>query len=797
MRVPFYEKATYPRFPVSTTVQSHQMEIIDFLKWVINRDKLEISNYFDKMRQDPFFLVAATGLGKTVGVPIHMLIRQIQQTGRHPNPEPRVWVVEPRIPIAVGQAAFMISLWKDYTSQKGKKNMPPLFGCISSTSGNTNPEAPVKFVTTGIFELMAKDGQLNPNRDRVVIDEAHVTVEQNPGVELGIALARKAGVTIDYMSATVDTANLSESLGVANIINADKQRFTVWKHNLLCPAGDILPDLIAKTLIEADLSSEYFPRDDGFRQAAEVRAAVTESGRSHGMLVVVNSFAGDYSDTQRLAQIIRKAHPGLTVLQLASEVIRDPRRMREYESKLKRIEQDKRNYVILATSVVEMGITFPTLDYVVTMDSGYEQETVGNNTFPVIAPLGVNSLLQRIGRVGRKRPGIAYIANEISADYAELDDEELNSRQSLAYEPIKFPLADSPLTPLAYYACKQGWQDIDAKIADLNLPSKLHANPDRMEYLHEQIANLEKLGLTYNHQLTPLGESMEKWIGQTDLAYAVTLQKCFEEGASLSDVIFWIVATALSETPIVTLRAKYDYFIDRDGSHDELPHSLDVWSHSIQHEDVSAFVLFAEAASTFPQTLWRTTKIAKAIEESEAQTFESWCILAGIDSRKLLQTGKAVRETWRLFSKVNGKSTQYRVMFGDPGATDIGTIPWQTLRNTFPASNSRAQLYELPGNVSVQLKASDIPGKYKWKEHDHEGIVSQDDTPIPLKAGHYVARLTPSREAQGDEAMWRLTHLGQPLDVTPKSASRTEETTQEPTSGVKAAFNSLRQRLGL
>lgn len=761
MRVPFYDKTQYSRFPISATVHIHMMEVVDFLKWVLNRDKLEIADYLDRMGQDPFFLVAATGLGKTVGVPIHMLIRQIQRAGRSPHPEPRVWVVEPRIPIAVGQAAFMNMLWKDYSSSKGKKNVPPLFGCITSSSGNVNPEAPVKFVTTGIFELMTKDDQLNPERDRVVIDEAHVAIEQNPGVELGIALARRAGITVDYMSATVDMAGLSESLGVANIINADKQRFVVWRHNLLNSAAKSLTDLVGKTLISPDLSSEYFPQLGEFHQAAEVRAAVTEAGRSHGMLVVVNSFAGEFSDTQRLAQIIRKAHPGIPVLQLASEVIRDPRRMKEYEATLQRIERDKQNYIILATSVVEMGITFPTLDYVVTMDSGYEQETIGDTTFPVTAPLGVNSLLQRIGRVGRKRPGIAYIANEVGADYAELDDDELNAKQTLVYEPITFPLAASSLMPLAYYVCKQGWQDIDARLVDLNLPSKLHESADRIVYLREQVAMLETLGLAHNNQLTPLGESMEKWIGQADLAYATQLQKCSEEGVNLPDIIFWIVATALSNTPLVTLRAKDDYFVDRDGSHSELPHSIDLWSHWIHHEDVAAFMLFAKAASSHPVVLFGNSAFRS--DSIDMLEFEKWCGQTGVDARKLLQATKAVQETWKLFSRINGKTDWYRAAFGDVKSAMLGMMPWRMLRNTFPQSSTWTHLYAMPGNTSVHVTVSETTGGYVWTDtvHGREGLLSQDDTPLPLdQGGEYVARLVPGRKAKGDETVWRITHLG-------------------------------------
>jgi hypothetical protein len=762
MRVPFYDKPQYPRFPISSTVHIHMMEVIDFLKWVLNRDKLEIAEYLNSMGQDPFFLVAATGLGKTVGVPIHMLIRQIQRAGHSPHPEPRVWIVEPRIPIAVGQAAFMNMLWKNYSFSKGKKNVPPLFGCITSSSGNVNPEAPVKFVTTGIFELMTKDDQLNPERDRVIIDEAHVTIEQNPGVELGIALARRAGITVDYMSATVDTAGLSESLGVANIINADKQRFIVWRHNLLNSVAKSLTDLVDKTLVTPDLSSEYFPQPGEFSQAAEVCAAVMETGRSHGMLVVVNSFAGEFSDTQRLAQIIRKAHPDIPVLQLASEVIRDPRRMKEYETALQRIEREKRNYVILATSVVEMGITFPTLDYVVTMDSGYDQETIGDTTFPVVAPLGVNSLLQRVGRVGRKRPGIAYIANEVGADYAELEDEELNAKHTLVYEQITFPLATSSLMTLAYYACKQGWQDIGAQLADLNLPSKLHESPERMDYLQEQVATLVTLGLVHNNQLTPLGESMEKWIGQADIAYAVQLQKSIEEGSSPSEVIFWLVATALSNTPITTLRAKYDYFVDRDDSHGELSHGIHMWPRNTKHEDLAVFSLIVTVASAFPQTLWRSSPLTRTLDSNKQSVFGRWCNQAGVDGRKLSQAAKAIQDIWKLFGRINGETAQYKAIFGTAKTSKPSSVPWKSIRKGLPVGAVCRELCGLSGTTTLRVTSNEAVNAFTWVDttHGYEGLLSQDDTPLLLEEGIYSARLIPSRETKDSDTMWRAAHLG-------------------------------------
>jgi hypothetical protein len=780
MHVPRYNLPRYPWFNITEQRQIHVMKVVSFLKWVVNRDKLEIAHYFEVMGHEPFFLVAATGLGKTVGVPIHVLIRQIEQLGSQPDPMPRVWIVEPRIPIATGQEQFMNSLWKKYIATERNGSVPPLFGCITS-QGNINPEAPIKFVTTGIFELMAKSGELSPDRDRVVIDEAHVTVEQNPGVELGIALARKAGVTIDYMSATVDTTNLSESLGVANIIRADRQRFTVWKHNLSGSVKDCLTDVVKHTLIMPKTDSEYFPASSDTPEAGRICKATTESGRSHGMLVVVNSFAGEFSDTQRLARQLQTAFPNLPVLQLASEVIRDPKRMREYESRLQQIEQGRQNYVVIATSVVEMGITIPTLDFVVTMDCGYDQETVGDTTFPVVAPLGVNSLLQRIGRVGRKRPGIAYIANEIGADYSELDDETLNSRKGLAYEPIKFPLATSPLMSLAYYARQQHWLSIDTEIAALNLPSRLHENPERMNSLREQLNQLEALGLTRGNQLTPLGKQMEKWVGMTDLAYAVQLQKSLMEGKPIAEIVFWLVLTALSNTPIVTLRAKYDYFVDYAGTHGELPHPINFWNHKLPHEDAIVFDAVAQVADIMPDVVFSH----KAIHHEMYDTFEDWCDSVGLNARKLTNAFQVIQDTWKLFERANN-NTSFETIFSS--LPPFEAFPWHTLANDIAKQQLWQSLECMSGTVSVRVTEGE--NGYSWTDSEgRSGLVSQDDTPIRLDpATTYVARPVPSRESKEANTTWRLAHLGIKTAEAPKVQARQD-------SRVAAAVREARRKV--
>lgn len=637
LHIPYYAMPAEPRFYLGSQ-PVHTLKIVDFLRYVIERDQLTIAPYLKDMGQQPFFLVAATGLGKTVVVPVHVLIRLIQSVDDVNSGirRPRVWVVEPRIPIATGQAQFMNSLWQEYLQSRGEY-LPPLFGCVNSATGTVNQDAPIQFVTTGIFELMAKSGELAAGRDCVIIDEAHVTLEQNPGVELGIALSRQAGVVVHYMSATVDTTTLAHSLSLQTIIRADQSRHVVWKANLLQPLDEALPDLIEHTLINPDVTSDYYPKAGNFRQASQVTQAVLEPGRSHGMMVVVNSFAGDQSDVMRLADMLGGQFPDLPVLLLASEVIRDVTRERAFRHDLAAIEAARQNYVILATSVVEMGITFPTLDYVVTMDCGYDQETIGDYTFPVVAPLGVNSLLQRIGRVGRRRPGIAYIANEVGADYADLEDNQLNG-VALQYEPIRFPLSTAPLLPLAYFACTQDWDDLGRWLAGLGLPSRLQENPERMQYLYEQTDLLVQLGLADEDlRLTPFGEHMEQWIGRADLAYAVKLQQRFEESCDLPELMFWVVAAALSNVSLGTLRASHDYFVDYYGGHVGIAHSVELWQ-GYEHEDIALFGVFAVLAVIAPGFVFVDESL---YEPDDAKSYR-FCNSMGIDSHRLQKAGKAI-----------------------------------------------------------------------------------------------------------------------------------------------------------
>ncbi|MCR4315417.1 MAG: helicase-related protein, partial [Planctomycetes bacterium] len=434
----------------------------DIGEHLVNRDKLDIFDVLDQLaKRDSFFLIASTGLGKTVIVPLFLLMREMryQQTDQPERAKagPRIWVVEPKIAIAQSLHQVMNLWWSEHVSEarpvlKGFN----LFGCKTKVD-HRDLDAPIMFITTGIFSIYARKGLFEPGRDLVLIDEAHVTLETDEALELGIGICRRRGVALNYMSATVDATDIPQRLG-ARVVKAEKRRFPVWKHNLRQPIDQILVDLVERTLVNPEEAEELFPKkdDEAWRS---VRDAVLERDRAKGMLVVVNSYTANDSDAKRLERMLLETPfaDKIAVRTLAGEVLRDPKRRAAYEADLKRWKEQKVRYVLIATSVVEMGVTLPDLDFVVSMDSALEEVENGVR----LGPLGTNALIQRIGRVGRERPGIAYISRDIGAPYSLFSDEELNEVDALEPEPIRWPTERGNLEWLAYYSFDQEWDSLD------------------------------------------------------------------------------------------------------------------------------------------------------------------------------------------------------------------------------------------------------------------------------------------------------------------------------------------------
>lgn len=174
-----------------------------FLYDLIQSQQLTIAEYLSSMGNDPFFLLAATGLGKTVAAPVHVYLKNCEQVLSRLKDRkgmvlmqrdvPRVWVIEPKISIAEEQEKYMNMLFATFIRSRNNSKdpkKPVFFGCKTSNR-DSNYHAPIKFVTTGIFAIAARLNWINPELDSVIIDEAHVTIESDEGVELGIAICRQ------------------------------------------------------------------------------------------------------------------------------------------------------------------------------------------------------------------------------------------------------------------------------------------------------------------------------------------------------------------------------------------------------------------------------------------------------------------------------------------------------------------------------------------------------------------------------------------------------------------------------
>lgn len=506
-----------------------------FLDHLIEEEKLPIA--FDAHGQrsadaplwrygpDPTFLVAMTGVGKTLTIPLRELLLACERRPPVAGDSRRhVYIVEPRIPICEGMQRYLDGRYRSFCRSRHLPSDHALFGCITSATGQVHAEAPILFITTGILESLVASESLDPDRDRVVIDEAHVTIEQNPGVELCIALLRRLQVPLSYMSATVDTAGLERELGV-RIVEARNKRYPVLLRLLDGPidrnrpeeTAETLERLVSGVLLEPD-PALFAPVPDQspqrMEEIREVRRSLVDEAqrRAVGMLIVVNSHASEHSDTRVIADLIRNASFNrprrcVEVLRLASPIIRDAEAFELFKSRIARIEAEKGRYVIVATNVVEMGVTFESVDIVVTLDSELETVQTPLGSYLRKRPLGVNALYQRAGRAGRKRPGACFIARDVGAAYTELDPAKLDSE--LDYEPLRYPFQTGGFQRLALASFQQKVENPNEWLRSLPIPSAIRVserwqNPARAR-LREERSRLQLLGLADGRELTRIG----------------------------------------------------------------------------------------------------------------------------------------------------------------------------------------------------------------------------------------------------------------------------------------------------
>ena len=731
------------------------------LSLLINEDSLTVDEYLPRMGAAPFFLVAATGLGKTVAVPPHVWLRQCESLrGKRPGVMPRTWVVEPRVLIADEQAPYMSTAFSRQLRRAGVKGQPPaLFGAISSKRPY-KPEAPIRFVTTGIFTGRALAGEFEPGLDRIIIDEAHETIAQNPDVELAIAICRQAGVTVDYMSATVDISSIPCTLGIdeANVIKADKQRHPIYINNLGQTMDEAIVDVVRDLLIRQDRNSPLLPPSGHPLRDEVLRDIYDGPPRGHGLLVAINSKSGPTSDAVRVRKLLEAADlkangRALDILLLTAEVNKIEKLKAAFDDRREQIDAACRPYVVIATSVIEMGVTIATLDFVVTMDSGYTNVLAGDRTVPATVPLPFNSLKQRLGRVGRRRAGVGLITKDVGARYTEYPPERLNGGD-LEYEPVRTPLAKGPLQQLAYFTYQKGWRtDAELKrgLEGLVLPSRRElAEPARQAVLAQEREYLKRLGVVDRKGImSALGTSVRAWVGDGHLPYAIRLQQALQrKKVDRIEVLFWTVALAVSDTTLSSLMQRSVRLDGMVGA--PAAGLLAAESLHRSNELAALFQIVAELAARFGPYLNEDSSPLRALHAAAHHSLERQCEVLGMNPAAVTRLLNDVGSKANRIAKVNpDQRAAIRSAFGSERPKHVGEVEWPGVGTTDLARLDR-WVAALPGRPALALEeeSRNARSAYFWRLGARR--IAEAGAAVPAHSGTrtFTGRLQMNHEAK-------------------------------------------------
>lgn len=627
---------------------------------------------------------------------------------------PRVWVVEPRVLIADEQAPYMHETFRSMHRLCGNKGSPPeLFGAISSKRP-IRPEAPIVFVTTGVFTGKARSGDFLPGVDRIIIDEAHETIAQNPDVELAIAICRQQGVVVDYMSATVDTGSIPDLLGIDpdNVIVADKTRHPIYVSNVGKPMEDSIVEIVRELLIEQNRDSALLP-PMGYPNRDTILSDLFDGEqRAHGLLIAINTVSGSRSDTAVIRKKLttadlQKNGRRLDVLELSGEVNKDLRKKEAFERKRDEMESQCRPYVVIATSVIEMGVTIPTLDFVVTMDSGFTNVVVGDRTLPSLQPLPFNSLKQRLGRVGRRRAGVGLITRELGAAYTDFTPEQLNGND-LEYEPVRTPLSTSSLTQLAYYTFEQNWQtpdEVAVGLTELRLPSRAALmRPDRLKVLVDERRYLTSLGIADHEGLTEAGRSVSRWIGDGYLPYACRLQQAIlSSEVDPLEVLFWLVALGASDISMSDLMIRQVVLDDQRGAPTQ--GFLNANELHPRNDLIAIFQLVCGLSSQYGRYLNEESSPLLSLHDAAFKRFELHCGALGLNAAKVRHLLSRVVEVAKRTMKMNrNNADNLREIFDTANIKDLSNISWPKLES-IAVDRLESVVNDLPGRPIITLEA--------------------------------------------------------------------------------------------
>jgi HrpA-like RNA helicase len=296
------------------------------------------------MDTGPVVLTAPTGSGKSTRVPVWCAAQE------------RTVVVEPR---RVACRALA-----DITARSLEISLGGEVGYIVRDERRARRETQLTFVTPGVALRMLADGALDDAR--LVVDEFH---ERTLDVDLLVALAKRRGLPMVVMSATLDAERLSRWLD-ATRVDAEGRLHPVDIEHL---GGGPLPS----------------PRGLEDRVVRAVQHASERGGRT---LVFLPGRAEIAAVVSRLTAAGIDALPLHGGLRLAEQA--------------KVLSPHDGRQVVVSTNVAETSLTVPGVRTVI--DAGLVRRTRYHHGrgYLTLLPVALDSADQRAGRAGRLGPGL-------------------------------------------------------------------------------------------------------------------------------------------------------------------------------------------------------------------------------------------------------------------------------------------------------------------------------------------------------------------------------------------------------
>lgn len=350
-------------------------------------------------------IVSGTGSGKTVIVP-RIAMRHLVDAGVRDG-KPRVAITNPKSVTTRANADFASKTWDVALGAE----VGYMFRGASPSSHSSSTRA--MFVTDGTLMTQSRNDPTFAAYDCVVLDEAHERSFQTDLLiaRLRDALGARPGFRLVIMSATIDPETFltyfrASGLSTAAVTVVGSPTFHIRHH---WEASPINPDrFLAQALVRAEeaLARRSIGSTRSSRGGSRVTDALVFVPTTRDANRGCRSFRRGCETT---AKGSKKMLPACVTTSCECLYRKLPEALKDTVINGRPTHPHDRK-IIFATPIAESSITFPCLSIVV--DSGLQLSSVwlaGEQATRVTREMTSKAQIsQRVGRVGRVAPGVAY-----------------------------------------------------------------------------------------------------------------------------------------------------------------------------------------------------------------------------------------------------------------------------------------------------------------------------------------------------------------------------------------------------